>query len=91
MKSTILNTGTLVLALLSFSFISAQEKKKPSLENNFKKIDTNKDGVISFKEFKNDKGKKVVAEKKLKKRFAKRDLNKNGTISFQEFKRTVKD
>ena len=60
MKTTILKIGLFTLALLSFSQIDAQNKKKQKPEKMFAKIDTNKDGSVSLEEFKARKVKKEI-------------------------------
>mgnify|MGYP000908382189 CR=1 FL=1 len=91
MKLKRLKIGTLVLALFAFSLTNAQEKKKHTPEQKFKKIDTNQDGVIGLKEFKNKMDKKEVSVEKEEKRFFKMDADSNGAVTLQEFKEFKRD
>ena len=91
MKSTTLKLGTLVLALFAFSFADAQEKKKATPENMFKKIDTNEDGSITLEEFKNKKSKREVSAERLEKGFAKMDADSNGSVTLEEFEKAAMD
>ena len=86
MKTTILKFGLLIFALLAFSQVNAQDKKKPDPEKMFAALDTNKDGSISLEEMKARKTKQEVTAEMQEKRFAKMDADSNGSISLEEFK-----
>jgi Ca2+-binding EF-hand superfamily protein len=58
------------------------EKKPPKAENVFKKLDTNKDGKLSEKEF--TAGQKDP--ERAKGWFKKMDTNRDGSVSLDEFK-----
>ncbi len=82
-----LKLGLVVLALCSFSFTQAQDKKKkPDPEKVFASFDTNEDKAISLEEFKAKKRKNDVNPEALEKRFAKIDTDEDGLVSLEEFK-----
>lgn len=88
MKVTNLKFSLLVITLLAFTQINAQDKKRerPTPEKMFEQLDTNEDKSISLEEFKARKrrGKEVKAEEQ-EKRFKKMDADSNGSISLEEF------
>jgi len=86
MKSTILKFALFSFALLAFSQVNAQEKKKPDPEKMFAALDTNKDGSVTLEEMKARKTKKELSAEAQEKRFAKMDADGNGSISLEEFK-----
>lgn len=86
MKSTILKFAIFSFALLAFSQVNAQEKKKPDPEKMFAALDTNKDGSVTLEEMKARKTKKELSAEAQEKRFAKMDADGNGSISLEEFK-----
>lgn len=88
----LIKIGVVVLSLLAFSQVNAQEKKgRQNPEEAFKKLDTNKDEKISLEEFKarpvrakeGDENKKAADPEKA---FARKDTNSDGFISLEEFK-----
>jgi len=85
MKSNILKISVLTLALCSFTFANAQEKKKKNPEKMFKKMDSDANGTISLDEFKAAKPK--ADADKLAKRFSKMDADASGEVSMDEFKK----
>lgn len=86
MKSTILKFAIFSFALLTFSQVNAQEKKKPDPVKMFAALDTNKDGSVTLEEMKARKTKKELSAEAQEKRFAKMDADGNGSISLEEFK-----
>ena len=89
MKTTFLKIGLFTLALLSFSQIDAQNKKKQKPEKMFAKIDTNKDGSVSLEEFKAQKVKKEIPAKEQEKRFTAMDTDANGGVNLEEYKAAI--
>lgn len=70
-----------LLGLVVSNSVSAQEKKKPDPEKQFKRMDANKDGVVTLEELNsNEKTKKLAA------RFSKIDTDENGEMTLEEFK-----
>jgi Ca2+-binding EF-hand superfamily protein len=76
---------SLVLTFALAAPLSAEqvkpEKKKPTPEERFAKLDKNSDKMLSLEEF---KGKRDEA--KAKKAFDAKDKDKNGSLSLEEFK-----
>lgn len=89
MKTTILKFGLLIFALLAFSQVNAQDKKKPDPEKMFATLDTNKDGTVSLEEMKARKTKKEVSAEMQEKRFARMDADSNGAVTLEEFKTAI--
>jgi Ca2+-binding EF-hand superfamily protein len=89
----LIKIGVVVLSLLAFSQVEAQEKKGKGKgpEAAFAKLDTNKDSKISLDEFKaremkvkeGDENKKQPDPAKV---FAKKDANSDGFLDIEEFK-----
>ena len=82
LKTTLLSLSFTILAI---SFTAAQsndgrEHKRPTFTELLKKMDSNKDGMLSKEEVKGP----------LKDNFATIDLDKNGFISEEEFKKAPK-
>lgn len=87
MKLNIVKLGLLTLSMFAFSLtITAQEKKAPKAKKILNKMDADKDGKISLKEFTSAKRKKEVPVERLEKRFAKMDKNHDKTINLKELK-----
>lgn len=90
MKNGIVKIGLLTLALCTFTLGNAQDKKQLKKDELFKTMDTNKDGVISTKEFEPNEARKELMkarmEEKLEERFKKLDKDGNGSVSFEEYK-----
>ncbi|OEJ99059.1 hypothetical protein A8C32_07735 [Flavivirga aquatica] len=83
MELKALKLSLLAFGLFAFSQpTSAQESKKPSYDKIFKSYDTNKDGSISFDEYKKDNDIDTVEE--IKKMFDRIDSDSNNTISLEE-------
>jgi len=81
--------GIALLSLINADVLSAQDRQKdgdgpkgerPSIENLFKKMDTNKDGKLSKAEVKGP----------LKEDFDKVDLNEDGYLSKEEIEKAPK-
>ncbi len=87
-----LKIGLFTLAMASFSFVGAQEKKeikekkKPNHERMFKHLDADANGSISLEEFKAKRMKDASKEAQIEKRFAKMDTDANGSLDNEEFK-----
>ena len=87
-----LKVGLFTLAIASFSFVGAQEKKemkeknKGNHERMFKHLDADANGSISLEEFKAKRMKDASKESQIEKRFAKMDTDANGSIDSAEFK-----
>jgi Ca2+-binding EF-hand superfamily protein len=74
----------LVAALFSPGILTAQEKKKPDPEAQFKRMDKNSDSKLSLDEFKGKRtGDKAT---KAEEQFKKRDKDSDGFLSLEEFK-----
>ena len=74
----------LVAAMFSPGILTAQEKKKPDPEEQFKKMDKNSDSKLSLDEFKGKRtGDKAT---KAEEQFKKRDKDSDGFLSLEEFK-----
>lgn len=84
MKNKIIYNLFALLATITISYAQPpqgqEEKKQPTIEELFKKMDTNKDGKLSKKEVKGP----------LKDDFAKIDLDKDGFITKKELKKAPK-
>jgi len=66
------------------AFAQKKRKKKRDPEKIFKRLDKNKDGKLSFDEFKGKReGKRLD---RAKKQFKKRDKDKDGFLTLKEFK-----
>jgi Ca2+-binding EF-hand superfamily protein len=81
--------GVAALIFVNAGAVDAAAKKN-SLEDQFKKLDTNNDGKLSKDEFaKMGKGAKANAanNKKTDKLFQKLDTNNDGFLSLDEFKK----
>ena len=89
MKTTILKFALFTFALLAFSQVNAQDKKKPDPEKMFATLDTNKDGTVSLEEMKARKTKKEVSAEMQEKRFARMDADSNGAVTLEEFKTAI--
>ncbi|MEZ6065671.1 MAG: EF-hand domain-containing protein [Planctomycetaceae bacterium] len=79
-------TGVLALSVLSVAIASPasaadEPKKKPDPEAQFKKLDKDSDGKLTFEEF---KGKREEA--KAKPMFERKDKDKDGKLTLEEFK-----
>jgi Ca2+-binding EF-hand superfamily protein len=62
----------------------AEEKKKPTPEEQFKKMDADSDGKLTKKEFIGKrKGEKQTQAETM---FTKKDKNKDGSLDLEEFK-----
>ncbi|MCA9054069.1 MAG: EF-hand domain-containing protein [Planctomycetaceae bacterium] len=61
--------------------VSADDKPKVTPEQRFKRADKNKDGKLSFEEFKG----KQTDEEKAKKAFDRKDKDKDGSLTLEEF------
>lgn len=85
----VLKFGIFALALSAMTFANAQEKKKPSPEKVFKKIDADNNGEISLEEWKNKKMKNETKEEMVEKRFAKMDADGNKSLSMDELKKAM--
>ncbi|WP_299777609.1 EF-hand domain-containing protein [uncultured Formosa sp.] len=88
----LIKISALVLVLLSFSNISAQEEKqKRDPKVAFERLDTNEDGKLSLEELEarevrvkeNDENKKPPVD--TKKMFARKDKNSDGFLDLEEF------
>ncbi|ALJ04412.1 hypothetical protein APS56_04340 [Pseudalgibacter alginicilyticus] len=88
----LIKIGFVVLSLLVFSNVNAQEKNsKKGPEAAFAKLDKDSDGKISLEEFKakpvrakeGETNKKTVDPEKV---FARKDTNSDGFIDLEEFK-----
>lgn len=85
----VLNSFKIVLTLsvILLSHIGfAQDKKLPNPEKSFKHSDKDKNGIITFDEFKNTKRKKELSEEVLQKRFNRMDADKNNELTLDEVK-----
>lgn len=79
-----IKTSLLIIAITSFSFITAQERvaeQNIKAIKSFKKMDTNFDTNISLDEFKANRTNDEVLEKE----FLKIDKDRNGSISIAEY------
>lgn len=83
-----LKTGLFIIAVASFSFISAQEKmevKKDKSAKMFNHIDANADNTITLEEFKAKRMKDESKKAQVEKRFNNLDTDANGTLDRKEF------
>ncbi|CDF81003.1 hypothetical protein BN863_32910 [Formosa agariphila KMM 3901] len=88
----LIKIGTLVLGLLAFSNVNAQEKKeKRDPKVVFERLDTNKDAKLSLEELEardekvkegGNEAKKPVDTKTM---FERKDKNKDGFLDLEEF------
>ncbi len=87
MKRHTLKLGLLTLGIFGFSLtMAAQEKKAPDAKKILKRMDADKDGKISLKEFTSVKRKKEIPVERLEKRFAKMDKNRDNVVNYKELK-----
>ena len=88
MKLTTLKLTVVALGLFAYSQTSnAQDaQKKPDPEKMFKGLDANKDGVVSFEEFKNKKRKNEIPADRLEKMYARMDADSDGSVTMKEFR-----
>lgn len=76
--------AALFTAILCGSPADAQEKKKPDLDAQFKRLDKNGDGKLSLEEFKGNRtGEKA---EKAETQFKRMDKNNDGFLTLEEFK-----
>lgn len=74
----------LVAGMFSPGILSAQDKKKPDPEAQFKKMDKNSDSKLSLDEFKGKRtGDKAT---KAEETFKRKDKDSDGFLSLEEFK-----
>lgn len=87
MKLNTVKLGLLALSVFAMSLTTtAQEKKTPDFEKMLKRFDTDKNGTVSFEEFKLAKRKNEVPLERLEKRFTRMDSDKNGAVTLEELK-----
>jgi len=95
--SRILVVTVACLVIAGVGFAAEKEKKKEgekkppfNIEDMFKKLDADKDGKLSFKEYFASPFVKKGGEERAKQRFEKMDTNGDKSVSLEEFKAAFK-
>ncbi len=88
MKSNILKLSLLTIGFFAVSLTaSAQEgKKKLDPEKVFNYFDLDKDGKVTFEEFKSKKRKNELSDEILQKRFNRIDKDGDGSYTLEDYK-----